>query len=293
MLRHFKIGVIVGVAGMLAGCGGDDVSLVQATPTTPTTISTPGPAPSPSPIPTSTAAPTPTRQIVISDDFNAGTLNPLWSTEQIITGGYTFEDSPFGGGKALKLSLEAFRNYPDASSPTGEKARAELKMYPVNSNERDERWYYFDMMIPTNWARDTATKDIIVQFYPGGGSGPPAIAFEIEKDDFQIRNYLPTTRTIWTEKVADVKGRWMRFYLHVRWSHSSDAYGLIELHRSFDPAVTGPAAPQLATVTGRNTSDTGVQAFFKIGHYLGTGWRPNAPNESKVILFDRVTIEKP
>lgn len=157
-----------------------------------------------------------------------------------------------------------------------------------NNNQPSERWYYFEVYIPTNFPYEASKKDYIVQLYPGSpdASSIPLL-FYIMNGRLVIQRSVPSSRVLLDETLK--MGRWHRFYVHALWTSGTNGYLVVK--RTVDSVTqTLPGSDDRgATATGGP-----YDGIFKIGHYHGAGWvNSSSPDSNKVIYFDSIRIQRP
>lgn len=153
--------------------------------------------------------------------------------------------------------------------------RAELSMKKTKIG--NTYWYGWSMYIPSNWQSSTSGYDIVAQWaaYPtsrsfkracGGIGSKMSIAknnlsFHFQHKgnnvDIQCDKYL-------LGNVLDMKGKWVDFVMHVKWTGNND--GFMKLYSK----VGNGRYQQKVNYVGRtfwNDEDTGP--YLKIGNYKG------------------------
>lgn len=218
---------------------------------------------------------------ILNDNFNSGVISN-WSSVATdpndpvavnqATGLNAMGDYTCYNGY-LKLGVNQGVSYYDAGA-NKYKTRFELVKTPIGPNaptqtDTAERWYKFDIRLPSAWNTTDNNQNIIVQWYAGGGSGSPAMTFSTQSNTFKIvNNYVPpdpnnpSNKVLFTEAVQ--KNVWQTFFVYYKWSYNSSDSPIIQIDRTINLVTT-----TIVNYQGINTWNSGQNHYWKVGNYYG------------------------
>jgi polysaccharide lyase-like protein len=161
-------------------------------------------------------------------------------------------------------------------------------------SEGEERWISWQVYLPNAFPSDATTWQVIAQWKQMGGLGTPVLSMEARNGQFRLYNSTTNDGTQNNTKVlyqtGVVKGRWVKFTLHVKFSPSASV-GFVELYA--DTTTAGTLAPLLnvngqvrtSTWTMKTSNGATVQSHSRIGIY-----RDAAINGTSEAYYDGYTV---
>ena len=204
-------------------------------------------------------------------------------------------ESPVRAGKyAARIEVTH-----DEYNVGGGRFRAEVTQNGAGgANQEQERWFGFSIYLPNDWTTiEFPGEDILFQIHerPDKGedwrSPPLALRVAKEKMEWTIRwdskplshrNKAEGTATVYSGPL--VKGQWIDWVLHVRWSYRKD--GLVEVWRDGN---------KVAAHEGPNCYNDQREMYLKIGNYHtgypGKLWPEGL--QQRVSYFDEVRMGGP
>lgn len=202
-------------------------------------------------------------------------------------------------GRALRVELRPYETSPgarngDVYNSSGQLAnRAEVYARnpvgtwggtaPVNWPDPvgSERWYTFDVYVPTDFATATDTRWLTFAQWKGLYGGSPPIALEIKRDGFRLGGARTNTGFIPADGNLGkmTKGAWTRIVVGMK--HSPDpATGWVEVWR--DGAL---ALPRTKVATMDRANGGADPTYLKQGIYRDSRW-----TTTHVLHFGPTTI---
>jgi polysaccharide lyase-like protein len=168
---------------------------------------------------------------------------------------------PFGGGERAEA---------------GELAAADV-------SEGDERWYGLDVKFPSDFPDPlTSTASgwfIVLQYHPVVEGSSPSVALELDTDGSLYIVNNNSAPNFQREEIGPiVRGKWVRYVLHVMFS-TSDSTGFVEVWQ--DGVLAVP--------------ETSFHTLFGAGaHYLKLGIYRSASNTTTAVVYhDNLLITAP
>ncbi|MEA5594006.1 polysaccharide lyase [Rivularia sp. UHCC 0363] len=226
-----------------------------------------------------------------------------------------FEESKFYQGelwKGLEVCCKDSFQYSNQESYQGKQsAKFELRRNDkdVNQGKRSElaariekplgdNWYRLRMFIPNDWETDPNSFEIITQWhgYPDFDKGEtwrsPPLSVGIKGDKISIRkqwdsrevteNNTPEGKLVlWEGKIDDLKGKWVEWTFHIKWSYLQD--GIVEVWQNKQKIINSK---------GPNSYNDEKGVYLKIGLYK-PDWKYSPQKsivDSRIIYFDDVEV---
>ena len=199
-----------------------------------------------------------------------------------------------GGPRSFRLTLR------ESDPMVNNGTRAEITYdTDASAHSHTEQWYGFSTYLPSDWAIDNQTGDVIAQWHSPNddehaagepGKSPP-LALYITGDVFKISSAWDPKKvtldndptkgtppggraTLWQTTTTSVRGKWVDWVFHVKWNY--DGNGFIRVWKDGQLIVSR---------TGPNTYNDVGTIFFKYGIYK-PGW--NGTNGSNNTVKTRV-----
>ncbi|NJL77724.1 MAG: hypothetical protein HC836_03050 [Richelia sp. RM2_1_2] len=228
---------------------------------------------------------------------------------------HDFEETKFNQGdiwNALEACCEHSYKYSTTTFYQGKQsAKFELRRddKEIHDSKRSElatrleesggdNWYRLRMFIPDNWENDPDSFEIISQWhsYPDLDKGEnwrsPPLSMGIKGNKISIQkqwdskevteNNTPEGKSVlWEGNLDDLKGRWVEWTFHMKWSYLQD--GIVEVWQDKQKIVNSK---------GANSYNDERGVYLKIGLYK-PDWKYNPQKsvvDSRIIYFDDVEI---
>jgi hypothetical protein len=210
-------------------------------------------------------------QILLEDGFEEETLNTeiwdvtWWTPDGQLPEGIDPEivDYPVREGKhAVKIRAQANWNGHENYSRTeilgkrNDNGSFSSFFFPGK-----EYWLGFSVYLPKDWQTDNKSKEVVFQLHGNSGGGQygiPPLALTIDGTDWywgisSDQDSTPDTHEEYG-RTPLIKGEWVDFVIHAKFSYENDGYGLYEFWRNGDTLFTreGPNC-YWATVRGPQT----------------------------------------
>ena len=170
-------------------------------------------------------------------------------------------DSPEIDEERCELTQGRHYRLPGTTVPVGERTFA----------RGDEHWIAFQVRVGDDWNADTPLFNNIMQLKNHGNGGPP-LKMAIDEGRIELggidRSYqsAPNFLTLWSTPFApDLRNRWLRFLLHVRFDFDSD--GFVELYGDLDGRGTVALMPRTHTPTMKRNDDGPLPSHARLGIY--------------------------
>ena len=199
-------------------------------------------------------------------------------------------DKSYKGKKTVKFELR--RNDRDVHNSK----RSELAAHIEEPN--GDNFYRFRIFIPDDWKTDPNSFEIITQWhgYPDFDKGEtwrsPPVSMAIKGNEIKIQtqwdskevtiNNIPEDKSVlWKGKLDDLKGKWVDWNFHIKWSYLQD--GIIEVWKDKEKIITRK---------GANSYNDKNGVYLKIGIYK-PDWKYSPKKsivDSRIIYFDDVEI---
>lgn len=228
---------------------------------------------------------------------------------------YDFEGDKFKKGNiwnVLETCCKHSYKYSTAKSYKGKKSvKFELRRNDkdVHNSKRSEfaarvekangdNWYRFRIFIPDDWKTDPNSFEIITQWhgYPDFDKGEtwrsPPLSMAIQGDKIKIQNQWDSKQVtvkntpegksvLWEGKLDKLKGKWVDWTFHVKWSYLKD--GIVEVWQDKEKIISRK---------GANSYNDKSGVYLKIGIYK-PDWKYSPQKsivDSRIIYFDDVEI---
>jgi len=238
--------------------------------TTPEPAPEPEPEPEPAPEPEPEPEPTPDSDpgLAILCDHATGDFSQ-WPNSGMVAGGkkpYSQNVVPMNGGNVGRFEVrEGQAGYSASGFPN--KVRSEVGDTSVA--KLSEWWYAWRTAISLDWVDDNSTWYVTTQFHQAppkwreGDWGPPPLKIGFSGGRWRIHQWFYDEDHP-KDAIYDapgVKGVWVDWRVHARWSGGDD--GILQIWRD-DKLVVD--------LRGKNlNADGGGGTFFKLGIYRGGG----------------------
>ena len=204
------------------------------------------------------------QNLILNGDFEGNSLSQFGGKEAL-SHEIRVVTSPVRSGRhAARIEVNE-----DEYGEGGGKWRAELTNGKAGgANQERERWFGFSTYLPNDWKNDSKT-DIIFQIHEKPDdcedwrSPPLYLRVSGDKMQWQSRwdskkcsngNTPEGTAQIVSRPI--VKGRWVDWVAHVKWSYGSD--GLVEIWQD---------GTKIATRNGPNAYNDDREMYLKVGNY--------------------------
>jgi len=200
--------------------------------------------------------------------------DPLSFTHKQLSESYSFgvaTNPAFAGSYSGRFELN------DDDDMVSNGTRAEV-LFP--EQDENERWYAYQLYLPSSDFKIDSNNDIISQWHQGSGSGSPTTTLRIEDDRF----FLKSGDTKETRKDYDIaavkKDAWNEFVFHI--IHSSGDDGLVEVWFN---------GTKVIDLKGGNMDKDFGLPRWKIGIYKDD-WNGDETTDSdrRVMFFDNVRM---
>lgn len=199
-------------------------------------------------------------------------------------------DQSYKGKKSVKFELR--RN--DKEVHNSKRSEFAARVEKANG----DNWYRFRMFIPENWETDPKSFDIITQWhgYPDFNKGEtwrsPPLSMIIKGNKIKLKsqwdsqevtvNNTPEGKDVlWKGNLDKLKGKWVNWTFHIKWSHSQD--GIIEVWKNQEKIVSHE---------GANTYNDERGVYLKIGLYK-PDWKYSPQKsivDTRIIYFDDLEV---
>lgn len=216
-----------------------------------------------------------------------------WELEAAAPSSIQVVTSPVRSGSyAAKFTL----NTTDPLVASGK--RAEIRKKGNFANVGKEFWYGFSMYVPTYWATDPSSAEILAQLHdrPDTALGEtwrsPQISLGIIGGKWYLRNrWDPKPKTIGNDPKPEgnvnrfdlgpvTKGVWTDWVVHAKWSYGSD--GVLEIWKNGVPVVK---------YNGPNAYNDQKSPYWKFGVYKPDWKKPDYGSSvvtSRTLYLDNV-----
>ena len=157
--------------------------------------------------------------VVWRGDFESGDRTQWSSTQMVSADRLQVVSSPARqGSHAIKVTVRQGDNPISASGNRNELVRM------TNEKEGDEYYYKWSTMFASDYP-SAKTWQLFTQWHHSGSSGSPPVEFYVNGETMYLR--LRGSDVVWTTPL--VRGQWLDFVFHVKWSSKSST-GFVELY---------------------------------------------------------------
>jgi hypothetical protein len=157
--------------------------------------------------------------VVWRGDFESGDRTQWSSTQMVSADRLQVVSSPARqGSHAIKVTVRQGDNPISASGNRNELVRM------TNEKEGDEYFYKWSTMFASDFP-SAKTWQLFTQWHHSGSSGSPPVEFYVNGETIYLR--LRGSDVVWTTPL--VRGQWLDFVFHVKWSSKSST-GFVELY---------------------------------------------------------------
>jgi hypothetical protein len=194
-------------------------------------------------------------QVLLQDGFEGELLNrenwdvTWWTPDGQLPEGIEPElvDYPVRAGRhALKIRAEASWNgYEKYSRTEIQGKRNDTKNHITFFYPGREYWIGFSLYLPADWQPDFKSREVIFQLHGNGGGGQygiPPLALTVDGNEWfwGISSSQDPTPDEADEygRTPLIKGEWVDFVIHAKFSNRNDGYGLYEFWRNGEMLFT-------------------------------------------------------
>ncbi len=157
--------------------------------------------------------------VVWRGDFETGSRSQWSSTQMVSADRLQVVSSPTRQGTyAVKVTVRQGDNPINASGHRNELVRM------TNEKEGDEYFYKWSTMFASDFP-SAKTWQLFTQWHHSGSSGSPPVEFYVNGETIYLR--LQGSTVVWSTPL--VRGQWLDFVFHVKWSSKSNV-GFVELY---------------------------------------------------------------
>ncbi len=157
--------------------------------------------------------------VVWRGDFETGDRTQWSKTQMVSSDRLQVLSSPTRQGSyAIKVTVKQGDNPISASGNRNELVRM------TNEKEGDEFFYRWSTMFASDYP-SANTWQLFTQWHHSGDSGSPPVEFYVNGETIYLR--LQGSSVVWSTKL--VRGQWLDFIFHVKWSAKSSV-GFVELY---------------------------------------------------------------
>ncbi|QRO00467.1 heparin lyase I family protein [Archangium violaceum] len=157
--------------------------------------------------------------VVWRGDFETGDRSQWSKTQMVSADRLQVLSSPTRQGSyAIKVTVKQGDNPISASGNRNELVRM------TNEKEGDEYFYRWNTMFASDYP-SAKTWQLFTQWHHSGDSGSPPVEFYVNGETIYLR--LQGSNVVWSRPL--VRGQWLDFIFHVKWSAKSSV-GFVELY---------------------------------------------------------------
>ncbi|WP_257458635.1 heparin lyase I family protein [Archangium lipolyticum] len=157
--------------------------------------------------------------VVWRGDFETGDRSQWSKTQMVSSDRLQVLSSPTRQGSyAIKVTVKQGDNPISSSGNRNELVRM------TNEKEGDEYYYRWNTMFASDFP-SAKTWQLFTQWHHSGDNGSPPVEFYVNGETIYLR--LQGSTVVWSTPL--VRGQWLDFIFHVKWSASSST-GFVELY---------------------------------------------------------------